>query len=63
MDPFTHDDLSCLLPRFATAVQETRTHATERSAFGRYRAGSPYFAQYRLRRLIPPNGKSALLTS
>jgi hypothetical protein len=62
MDPLTSDDLSCLLHCFATAVQETRTHATERSAFGRYRAGAPYFAQYRVRRLIPPEGKSALLT-
>lgn len=52
MDTVTPDDITCRLRHFATAVKETRTHAAERSAFGRYRAGAPYFALYPLRRLM-----------
>jgi hypothetical protein len=52
MDTVTTDDIASRLRCFAMAVEETRTHAEERSAFGQYRAGAPYFAQYPLRRLM-----------
>lgn len=54
MDTVTSNDPACRLRCFATAVEETRTHAAERSAFGRYRAGAPYFALYPLRRMMNP---------
>jgi len=52
MDTLATDNIASRLRRFATAVEETRTHAGERSAFGRYRAGAPYFALYPLRSLM-----------
>jgi len=52
MDTVTATDIATRLRCFATAVQETRTHAAERSAFGRYRAGGPYFSLYPLRSLL-----------
>lgn len=48
MDP-VHDDIRSRLIRYGVAVSETRSHARERSSFGRYRAGAPYFEQYSLR--------------
>lgn len=48
MDP-VHEDLRSRLQRYDTAVQEIREHPKERSSFGRYRAGAPYFEQYALR--------------
>lgn len=48
MDP-VYNDIRSRLHRYSTAVSETRSHAGERSSFGRYRAGAPYFEQYPLR--------------
>ena len=56
MDTVTTSDIASRLRCFATAVQETRTHAAERSAFGKYRAGAPYFALYPLRSLLSSAG-------
>jgi hypothetical protein len=44
-----YNDIRSRLHRYGTAVSETRSHAGERSSFGRYRAGAPYFEQYPLR--------------
>jgi len=49
MDPRVCDDIRSRLCRYAEVVEETRVHAAERSSFGRYRAGAPYFEQYPLR--------------
>jgi len=62
MDTTPPDDIACRLQRFATAVQETRTHAAERCSFGRYRAGAPYFEEYRLRPLMEAGGKDVRIT-
>jgi hypothetical protein len=62
MDTTTTDDIARHLHRFATAVQETRANAPERSSFGRYRAGAPYFEQYPLRRLMDSSESSILFT-
>jgi len=51
MDP-VYNDIRSRLHRYGTAVSETRSHAGERSSFGRYRAGAPYFAQYPLRAVL-----------
>jgi|GEM_PF-6340859 hypothetical protein len=48
MDP-VHEDIRSCLHQYDTAVQEIREHPKERSTFGRYRAGAPYFGQYALR--------------
>jgi len=48
MDP-VYNNIRSRLHRYGTAVSETRNHAGERSSFGRYRAGAPYFEQYPLR--------------
>ncbi|HVP97253.1 hypothetical protein [Methanoregula sp.] len=62
MDTTTTDDITRRLHRFATAVQETRTHASERCTFGRYRAGAPYFEEYPLRSLMDPVREDARIT-
>jgi hypothetical protein len=62
MDTVIPDDIALRLHRFATAVQETRIHAAERSSFGRYRAGAPYFEQYPLRQLMDSGEGNALFT-
>lgn len=49
MDPPLCDDIRSRLDRYAEAVRVTREHAAERSSFGRYRAGAPYFEQYPVR--------------
>jgi hypothetical protein len=49
MDVTTTNDIRHRLHRYDMAVQETRDHAPERSSFGQYRAGAPYFEQYPLR--------------
>lgn len=49
MDLHNCEDIRSRLDRYADAVRETREHAAERSSFGRYRAGAPYFEQYPLR--------------
>ncbi len=50
------------LHRYDAAVQETRDHAPERSSFGRYRAGAPYFEQYPLREVLASFLGDAALT-
>jgi hypothetical protein len=62
MDTTTSDDILNRLHRYDTAVQETRDHAPERSNFGRYRAGAPYFEQYPLREVLAPFLGDAALT-
>lgn len=52
MDPKVCDDIRSRLRRYGDAVRETKEHASERSSFGRYRAGAPYFEQYPLRELL-----------
>ncbi|MFA6364182.1 hypothetical protein [Methanoregula sp.] len=52
MDITTNDDIRHRLHRYDRAVQETRDHTFERSSFGRYRAGAPYFEQYPLREAL-----------
>lgn len=49
MDPEIYDDIRSRLRRYENAVREIKEHAGERSSFGRYRAGAPYFEQYSLR--------------
>jgi hypothetical protein len=62
MDAVTIDDITSRLRCFAMAVKETRTHAAERSAFGKYRAGAPYFALYPLRSLLSSSETAARLS-
>ena len=62
MDTTTTYDIRHRLHRYDTAVQETRDHALERSSFGRYRAGAPYFAQYPLREILASFKGDAALT-
>ena len=62
MDTTTTDDIRHRLHRYDTAVQETRDHALERSSFGRYRAGAPYFEQYPLREILASFRGDAALT-
>lgn len=62
MDTVTTANIASRLRCFATAVQETRTHAAERSAFGKYRAGAPYFALYPLRSLLSSSGTAGRLS-
>jgi len=62
MDTTTPDDIACRLQRFATAVRETRTRVAERCSFGRYRAGAPYFEEYRLRPFMDAGGKDGPIT-
>ena len=52
MDPKVCDEIRSRLRRYGDAVRETKEHASERSCFGRYRAGAPYFEQYPLRELL-----------
>jgi len=63
MDSLICDDIRSRLNRYAEAVKETREHAAERSSFGRYRAGAPYFEQYPLRASLAcrPGDNGALL--
>jgi len=49
MDPTIRDDIRSRLCRYGMAVREAREHPRERSSFGRYRAGAPYFERYALR--------------
>ena len=62
MDTVTIDDITSRIRCFAEAVKETRTHAAERSAFGKYRAGVPYFALYPLRSLLSSSETAARLS-
>jgi len=62
MDTTAIYDIRHRLHRYDTAVQETRDHALERSSFGRYRAGAPYFAQYPLREVLASFKGDAALT-
>jgi hypothetical protein len=62
MDTTTLDDIFHSLHRYNTAVQETRNHAPERSSFGRYRAGAPYFEQYPLHQVLASFLGDAALT-
>src|SRR5208337_2969229 len=62
MDTTTTDDITHRLGRYVTAVQETRDHASERSSFGRYRAGAPYFEQHSLRAALASYGGDTALT-
>jgi hypothetical protein len=52
MDLTPTDNIRHRLHRYDMAVQETRDHALERSSFGQYRAGAPYFEQYPLREVL-----------
>jgi hypothetical protein len=61
MDTPTTDAIRHRLHQYDTAVQETRDHAAERSSFGRYRAGAPYFEQYPLHEVLAPFGGNAAL--
>lgn len=62
MDTTTIDDIGHRMQWYGTAVQEIRDHASERSSFGRYRAGAPYFEQYPLRSVLASFKGEAALT-
>ncbi|MFA7694943.1 MAG: hypothetical protein WCX63_05370 [Methanoregula sp.] len=62
MDTTITDDIWHCLNRYGNTVQETRDHAAERSSFGRYRAGAPYFEQYPLRRVLASVQEDAVFT-
>jgi hypothetical protein len=49
MDPTLRDDIRSRLQRYDRAVQAAGDPLKDRSSFGRYRAGDPYFEQYALR--------------
>jgi len=62
MDITTTNDIRHCLHRYDMAVEETRDHTFERSSFGRYRAGAPYFEQYPLREVFSSFEGDAALT-